>query len=62
MGVLGASMHIEVVEYDEAWRRVGGNSFAMKDSFFNPHDFGMTPSHYVFFQVRGASRCSVYPS
>ena len=52
MGVTGACMRIDVAEYDAAWTRVGGNSFKMDDSFFNPHDFGMTPNHYVFFQAR----------
>ncbi|KAK9837122.1 hypothetical protein WJX81_004609 [Elliptochloris bilobata] len=50
MTVTGSCMRIDVVEYDEAWKRVGGNAFQMEDSFFNPHDFGMTPNHYVFFQ------------
>ena len=52
MGVAGACMRIDVAEYDAAWTRVGGNTFKMDDSFFNPHDFGMTPNHYVFFQAR----------
>jgi hypothetical protein len=52
MGVTGACMRIDVAEYDAAWTRVGGNAFKMDDSFFNPHDFGMTPNHYVFFQAR----------
>ena len=60
MGVAGACMRIDIAEYDEAWRRVGGNSFQMADSFFNPHDFGMTPNHYVFFQVRGAGDVRAY--
>ena len=60
MGVAGACMRIDIAEYDEAWRRVGGNSFQMADSFFNPHDFGMTPNHYVFFQVCGARDVRAY--
>ena len=52
MGVTGTRMHIDMVEYDDAWKRVAGNSFQLDKSFFNPHDFGMTPNHYVFFQVR----------
>ena len=59
MGATGTRMHIDMVEYDDAWQRVGGNSFQLDKSFFNPHDFGMTPNHYVFFQARfeGATRC-----
>ena len=52
MGATGTRMHIDMVEYDDAWQRVGGNSFQLDKSFFNPHDFGMTPNHYVFFQAR----------
>ena len=56
MGATGTRMHIDMVEYDDAWRRVGGNSFQLEKSFFNPHDFGMTPNHYVFFQARVQGR------
>ena len=52
MGATGTRMHIDMVEYDDAWQRVGGNTFQLDKSFFNPHDFGMTPNHYVFFQAR----------
>ena len=56
MGATGTCMHIDMVEYDDAWQRVGGNSFKLDKSFFNPHDFGMTPNHYVFFQARALLR------
>ena len=47
-----ADMAINVVEYDSNWERLGGAEFTMQHSFFNPHDFAITPNNYIFFQVR----------
>lgn len=46
-----ADMQISVVEYGPAWQALGGTRFAMPHSFFNPHDFAITATHYIFFQV-----------
>ena len=48
-----ADMQISLVEYGADWARLGGAAFTMPHSFFNPHDFAITPSHYIFFQARG---------
>ena len=59
-------MAINVVEYDSNWERLAGAEFTMQHSFFNPHDFAITPNNYIFFQVRRSSRfvvwftCSVF--
>lgn len=45
-------MAIDVVEYNSDWERLSGTQFTMQHSFFNPHDFAITPNNYVFFQVR----------
>lgn len=45
-----SEMTIDIKEYDPQWNVVGGNSFAMRDCFFNPHDFAITDNYYVFFQ------------
>jgi len=47
-----ADMAIDVVEYNSDWERLSGTQFTMQHSFFNPHDFAITPNNYVFFQVR----------
>ena len=39
-----ADMQISLVEYDAAWRQLGAARFTMPHSFFNPHDFAITPS------------------
>ena len=54
-----ADMQISLVEYDAAWRQLGAARFTMPHSFFNPHDFAITPSHYIFFQVAGPGLCSL---
>ena len=45
-------MAINIVEYDSNWERLAGTQFTMHHSFFNPHDFAVTPNSYIFFQVR----------
>lgn len=47
-----ADMAIDVVEYNSNWEKLAGTQFTMQHSFFNPHDFVITPNNYVFFQVR----------
>lgn len=56
-----ADMRIDVVEFGPGWERLGGASLTMRRSFFNPHDFAITPRHYIFFQVRrpAPSPCNV---
>ena len=44
-------MAIDVVEYGSDWEKLGGTRLIMQHSFFNPHDFAVTPNHYIFFQV-----------
>ncbi len=44
-------MAINIVEYDSNWERLAGAQFTMQHSFFNPHDFAITPNSYIFFQV-----------
>ena len=46
-----ADMAIDVVEFDSNWEKLSGAQFTMQHSFFNPHDFAVTPSNYLFFQV-----------
>ena len=50
-----ADMAINVVEYDSNWERLAGTEFTMQHSFFNPHDFAITPNNYIFFQVQRSS-------
>ncbi len=45
-------MAIDVVEYGSNWEKLAGTGFTMQHSFFNPHDFAITPDHYIFFQVQ----------
>ena len=54
-----ADMAINVVEYDSNWERLAGAQFTMQHSFFNPHDFAITPSSYIFFQVWQISNLAV---
>ena len=49
-------MAIDVVEYGSNWEKLAGTGFTMQHSFFNPHDFAITPDHYIFFQVRSMFR------
>jgi hypothetical protein len=48
-------MAIDVVEYGSKWEKLAGTGFIMQHSFFNPHDFAITPDYYIFFQVRSIS-------
>ena len=50
-----ADMAINVVEYDSNWERLARTEFTMQHSFFNPHDFAITPNNYIFFQVQRSS-------
>ena len=49
-------MAIDVVEYDSKWEKLAGTRFTMQHSFFNPHDFAITPDYYLFFQVQSIFR------
>ena len=55
-------MAINIVEYDSNWERLAGAHFTMQHSFFNPHDFAITPNSYIFFQVRKGSVLLYLPS
>ena len=42
---------MEVVEFDEAWTQLGCRVVHMDDGLINCHDFAISASSYVFFQV-----------
>ena len=42
---------MEVVEFDEAWNQLGCRAVHMDDGLINCHDFAISDSSYVFFQV-----------
>ena len=46
-----ADMAIDVVEFGSDWEKLSSVQFTMQHSFFNPHDFAVTPHNYLFFQV-----------
>ena len=46
-----ADMAIDVVEFGSDWEKLSSVQFTMQHSFFNPHDFAVTPRNYLFFQV-----------
>ena len=50
MTARGPSISIEVAEFDASWRRVARAELTLPGAAFNPHDFGVSPRHYVFFQ------------
>ena len=57
-----ADMAIDVVEFDSNWEKLSGAQFTMQHSFFNPHDFAVTPNNYLFFQVTLDHRLQLPPS
>lgn len=50
MTATGPNRSIEVAEFDAAWRRVARAKLVLPGAAFNPHDFGVSPHHYVFYQ------------
>ena len=65
----GGGMELDVAEFDSHWMRTGAARFRMLKSSFNPHDFALTASYYVFFQAYtlaisalGGARPSIYGS
>ena len=48
---------MRVAEYDSHWNRLKETQVQLEDACFAPHDFAITPKHFVFFQVQSASRC-----
>ena len=53
---------MEVVEFDEGWNQLGCRAVHMDDGLINCHDFAISASSYVFFQVGLApepSSCTV---
>lgn len=50
MTAKGPNLSIEVAEFDASWRRVAKAKLTLPGAAFNPHDFGVSPRHYVFFQ------------
>jgi hypothetical protein len=49
---LGASVRMKIVEFDEQWRISASRIMSMDDGLLNCHDFSVTESSYVFFQVK----------
>ena len=45
-------LDMSIAEYDSHWNRLEETKVELKDACFAPHDFGITPKHFVFFQVR----------
>ena len=51
----GSLLDMRVAEYDSHWNRLKETQVQLEDACFAPHDFAITPKHFVFFQVSSAS-------